>query len=137
MPQPRLLHPILCTIEQIDHNETVVIDPILKQPIGRVGRASTVQVYGQIADKNSKKVSMQEGGRVEVYDGYVLFRTLDLQAASISLNIGDRITEIGEGANVRVQNLYIVSLAYEGHYPSATGATLVKAFYQDRHPSRN
>lgn len=137
MPQPRLLHPVLCTIEQIDHNATILNDPLLKQPIGRVGRASSVQIYGQIADGNSKKVSMQEAGRTELYDGYVLFRTLDLQAANVTLQIGDRITEIGEGVNVRVQNLYIISLKYEGHYPSATGATLVKAFYQDRKSARN
>ena len=78
-------------------------------------------LWAKIADGNSKKVSMQEAGRTELYDGYVLFRTLDLQAANVTLQIGDRITEIGEGVNVRVQNLYIISLKYEGHYPLQQG----------------
>lgn len=136
MPRPRLLHPILCKIEQIDHDNTLLEDAYLKSSIGPVGRATAVSVYGQVEEAGAKKASMMEGGIALQYDGYVLFRWEDLEAQSINLQAGDRISEIGEGTRLRAVDLYIVSVQNGGHYQTYTGATLIKAFYQDRHPAR-
>ncbi len=136
MPNPRLLHPILVTIQQIDHTETLLNDPFLRQSVGPIGRSSNVQLYAQIEDMYSNRAVMTDAGLEQHFDGYALFRTVDLQDASITLKVGDRISVIGEGVNARAKNVYIIKLEYLGHYPNATGATLLKAYYQDRSPSR-
>lgn len=136
MPRPRLLHPILCKIEQIDHDNTLLEDTFLKSSIGPVGRATAFTVYGQVEEAGAKKATMLEGGVALQYDGYVLFRLEDLETVGATLQAGDRISEIGEGTRLRAVDLYIVSVQHGGHYQTYTGATLIKAFYQDRHPAR-
>jgi hypothetical protein len=75
--------------------------------------------------------------------GYVLFRLVDVRAAANRAGFGqyrlkqnDRFLKFGVGPNAVETDLYIVDLRYSGHYPDQGGASLVKAFFEDRNPSK-
>ena len=69
---------------------------------------------------------------VEGSDGYVLFRRIDLDTAGITLQRQDRFSKLGHVET----DVYIVRLEHTAHYPDQGGPTLVKAYFEDRGPSR-
>jgi phosphoribosylaminoimidazole (AIR) synthetase len=73
-----------------------------------------------------------KGGIESEAAGYVLFRYIDLSAAGVTLKQQDRIIKMGHIDT----DVYIIGLKPIGHYQDQNGASLVKAFFTDRAPSR-
>lgn len=131
MPQPNLLHPVPVTIEQ-KATATTVYDEDAREPVGDVERTTPVIVEGQAKWRDQFAVDMEPGGIQETSDGYVLFRRVDLDAESVTLQVFDRITRIG---NIDT-DVYITRLEWTGHYPDQGGPTMVKAHFADRQPAK-
>ena len=137
MPSPRLLHPIPILIRQIDRKFTPKYDNRLKEPIGQSPRLlKPVKLRAQMKIGRTDDAQATGLGIEEKSDGYALFLVADLKRVRITINRGDRIVQIGEGVSKREVDFYIVKFEFRGHYPSARGHTLIKAHFQDRHPSR-
>jgi hypothetical protein len=134
---PHLLHPIRVEIRKKDLEYTAIMDDDLNEPIGQVRRErAPIVLRAQIKIESDKDAVPTEGPIEESERGYVLFLTRELHAAQVTIERGDRIVKIGEGTFARDVNLYITKLQWRGHYPWAGGPTLLKAHFQDRHPSR-
>lgn len=133
MPIPNLIHPVPVSIQVLDRTETFYDDDF-REPVQQAARASTVIVSGQIKWGVDEEKGSQRGGVVEGSDGYVLFRLVDLAAATppVTIKREDRFLRLG---TVDV-DVYVTALRYEGHYDDVGGPTLVKAFFQDRQPAR-
>jgi hypothetical protein len=132
MAQPRLIHPVPVTIEQLDLAETIQDDDY-REPVQQAARkAKVTSVKGQPRWEGSKELEFTKGGVQQKADGYVLFRYVDLEAAGVTLSDNDRFTLIGK----QVTDVYIVQLQPVAHYSDKGGATLLKAFFMDRQPSR-
>ena len=127
---PRLLHPVPVLLEQID-TSTTLYDEDAREPIQQAAHKTVVELSGQVKYGSSKEQSYELGGIRENERGYVLFRTVDLEAKSVTLQLNDRITKIG---NV-THDSYIVRLEPAMHYP-AHGNTGLKAYFSDRAPSK-
>lgn len=141
MPIPNLLHPVPVSIQQIDKTDQDVsggdgtwFDHDFREPVQQVADAvaGVVQVPGQVKWGMDEKLMATLSGALAEADGYVLFRYVDLEANSITLKQNDRFTKLGK---IDV-DVYIIGLRPEGHYTDVGGATLVKAFFKDRQPSR-
>jgi hypothetical protein len=128
---PNLIHPVPVTIRQLNKAGTLM-DNDFREPVQQAVHVSDKTLSGQISWSVKDAMAFTRGGVQESSDGYVLFRSIDLEAASIVLHDNDRIIKLG---NIDV-DLYIVRLKPCGHYPDATGATMVKAYFADRQPSR-
>ena len=128
---PRLLHPAPIVIQQLSTANTIYDDDA-REPIQQAAHASNVTVVGQAQWGLADELAMSGAGPQENASGYVLFRYFDLEAKSVVLRQNDRFIKIGK----QDTDVYIVSLKPTGHYPSAGGATMVKAFFLDRMPSR-
>lgn len=131
MVQPNLIQRIPIQIEQIDLGGTFM-DPDAREPVQQATRTTTVTVDGQPRWSSQKAKGHEPGGRTESSTGYVLFRLFDLSAVGITLEINDRIKKIG-GLDTDV---FIERLEFTGHYEDQNGATLVKAHFEDRQPSK-
>lgn len=140
MPIPNLLHPVPVLVQQINKVDQTVssdgtwFDDDFREPVQHVADATAgeIQVPGQVRWGMDEKLRATLTGAMAESDGYVLFRYVDLEAKSIELKQNDRITKLGK---IDV-DVYIVGLRPEGHYSDIGGATLVKAFFKDRQPSR-
>jgi len=130
-PSPNLLHPVPIIIQQIDISSTFH-DEDFREPIQQSVRKANTTVNGQVKWGIDDSLAMSRGGVSEESAGYVLFRYADLTAASVTLRQNDRFIKIG---NV-LTDVYILRLQPQGHYPSAGGATLIKAFFADRAPAK-
>lgn len=130
MVLPRLLHPVNITLQTMDISNTIY-DENHREPIPQTVRNGDEIVLGQ-ASIYGREMEVDIGGKIIKATGYVLFRYIDLASKSITLKTDDRITKIGNLTCV----YYIVGLTPIGHYPEF-GATMVKAFFNDRHPSKN
>lgn len=130
MRYPRLIHPVDVVIEQIDDADTAW-DEDAREPVFQAARSAAVTLKGQASYGSSKDLSFEQAGRRENESGYVLFRTRDLEAASVTLRPNDRITKIGDVDH----DAYITRLEPKGHYPGYN-STLVKAHFADRAPSK-
>jgi len=129
---PKLLHPVPVQIEQADRGSTIYDDDA-REPIGQVAVSAVVTISGQVKYGSSKQLGYQSGAGVQENEkGYVLFRQRDLDAASIALEPSDRITKIGTVDH----DVYISRIMPTGHYAEFGGNTLVKAFFEDRQPSK-
>ena len=128
---PKLIHPVNVTIEQIDRAGTYY-DEDAREPIQTVGRGSEKIIPGQISWVEQLALSMSKTGASENARGYVLFRKVDLDAASVTLQINDRILKMGHVET----DVYIDELKWMGHYPDQNGPALVRAYFVDRQPSR-
>lgn len=129
---PNLIHPIQIEIEQIIPGETFY-DPDTREPIQQAARSETVVVPGQPRIRSGDELNIvSRGGNRPESEGYILFRKVDLDARGIVLNINDRITKIGH----LEQQLYITRLEWIGQLQDYNGPTLVKAWYEDRRPSK-
>lgn len=134
---PNLIHPIVVWLRQIDRARTAVMDDVLKEPIGQARRKlKPIRLVAQMSIGDTDRPRQSEGGVVEESAGYLLFRTSDLRRAKITIDRGDRIVKIGDPPNQRDADLYILKLQWRGHYQDQGGPTLLKAFFEDRHPSR-
>ncbi len=135
MATPNLLHPVPIIIQQISRQTALELADA-REPIQHAGRAAPVTISGQVNWTSEIGGGVvQVGSRLgeeEMVTGYVLFRYLDLRNASITLQKEDRIRKIGN----REIDGYIVRFQDVGHYPDASGATLVKAFFEARVPAK-
>jgi hypothetical protein len=132
MPVPNLLHPARITLVQRSPGTTEV-DVDAREPIQSAAYVAAVNIQGQPRFKSlGMAAQYHRGGPVIETDGYVLFRYVDLAAASITLAHGDRITQIGH----LVVDIYIERLEPTAPYPDQGGNTMVKAHCKDRAPSR-
>lgn len=98
---------------------------------------------GQMAWTSDEFLDAGVGGANEQSHGYILFRLVDVRAAALvagfnqyRLKQNDRFIKSGVGPNAVDVDLYIVDLRYVGHYADQGGASLVKAFFRDRFPSK-
>jgi hypothetical protein len=128
---PRLLHPVPITIQQLDVSNTIY-DEEAREPIQQASHAVNITIPGQVNWGLAEELAVTNAGPQENASGYVLFRYVDLNAQSVTLKQNDRFIKIGNEDT----DVYVVSLKPTGHYPSAGGATLVKAIFLDRMPSR-
>jgi len=131
MTQPNLIHPVPITIQQLVKDETLY-DEDYREPVQQSVRTQSIEVPGQVRYGSSQELGVTTSGPKEGEAGYVLFRYRDLAAASVTLQQNDRFTKIGN----EIVDVYVTRTQPIGHYPSAGGATLVKAFFTDRQPSR-
>lgn len=131
MPIPRLLHPVPVTIEQIS-KATTLYDEDAREPIQFAARPVSKTLDGQAKWQSQFAEGNTRGGTTEGAAGYVLFRQIDLDAKSIVLQIEDRISRIG----TLDTDVYISRLRPVGHYPDQGGHTMIKAFFDDRQPSK-
>lgn len=131
MPLPNLLHPVKVTLQQIDREQTIY-DEETREPIQRVERKTDKTVNGQVRWGAEKALKPTEGGAQEDSEGYVLFRYVDLKKNNIKLDLNDRIIKIGW----QEHDLYITKLLPLAHYMDQNGATLVRAYFMSRQPSR-
>lgn len=127
---PNLIHPINITIEQWSEGETIYDDDF-REPVQQAARVETKVVKGQ-PNWDLQEASSTKGGVEQDASGYVLFRYIDLNAQGITLKRQDRFIKMGHLDT----DVYIIALKPIGHYPDQNGASLVKAYFTDRAPSR-
>jgi len=131
MTLPFLLHPVPITVERLDTASTLY-DEDAREAVQQASRATEVTIPGQVKWGSVDKVEMERQGVAEGADGYVLFRKVDLDAASIELAPNDRITRIGHVET----DVYVLKLQPMGHYTDQVGHTLVRAWFEDRTPAK-
>lgn len=131
MPVPRLIHPVPVTIQQIDKSATIM-DEDAREPIQSAARPVSKTLNGQVKWQSQFDEQNTRVGTIESASGYVLFRQIDLTAKSIVLQNEDRISRIGTSDT----DVYITNLRPVGHYPDQGGHTMIKAFFDDRQPSK-
>ena len=133
MPIPNLLHPVDIKIDAIDRAGSDMDDQAREPVPGSRHSSTSVTVPAQVAYFNhSERARMVAGGMQRIL-GYLLFRYKDLNDLSYTPRAGDRIVDIGAQTD---QNLYLETFEDAGHYPDQQGATMVRAFFTDRKPSR-
>lgn len=128
---PTLIHPVRVRLERIDKSRTVY-DESTRAPVQQATRKPVIELQGQVKYGTSKEITYETAGTRESESGYVLFRTRDLEAVEVTLSIGDRITKIGAVEH----DAYIIRLEPKGHYGDLGGATLIKAYFEDRQPGK-
>ena len=125
--RPRLIHPLPVILEQLNRGGTDW-DPDFDEPVeGEATYDDPVTLSGQV---NYSAVSqLVTGGSAWLKDsiGRLVFLKADLEAAGITLGIGDKITSI-DGREVAY---YILEPRPQGHYDTAT---LIFAFFGDKEP---
>lgn len=137
MPTPRLLHPVPVELRKADRKFTAAYDENLREPVGQVRRKQKpIKLTAQVKIKDTDATTATEGGEQRQSNGYMLFLTADLKKKGVTIDIGDRVVKIGTGDNAREVDYYIVKFHWRGHYPEHGGPTMVKAFFEDRQPSR-
>lgn len=124
---PNLLHPVDVVVEQIDRGATVYDDDA-REPIQAASRKVQVTLPGQPKWGASNRLEATAGGPVDNAQGYVLFRSIDLEAAGVALGNNDRLLFQG-------REVYIVRLQPMGHYNGQ--AKLVRAWFADREPAKS
>lgn len=128
---PNLIHPCDVKIKQILKSSTIM-DEDAREPVQQAKRAATKTVPGQPKWGQQYGLGAGKAGAVEGSDGYVLFRKIDLDAASVTLQPNDRFVQIGHV----MTDVYIIKLEWCGHYQDQSGPTMVKAHFADRQPSK-
>lgn len=137
LPLPNLLHPIPVVIQQLERTEAVSDDDY-REPVQQAIHGPQIICPGQVAWTSTEFLEAGVLGADSRADGYILFRTVDLRAVGLAvLKQNDRFLKIGVGPNAIEVDLYVVNLRYSGHYADQGGASLVKAFFKDRSPSKN
>lgn len=131
MVLPNLLHPTQITIEQISRS-TTIYDLDAREPVQHAARKTTVVVPGQVNWGTQNTLRLDDAGATGTDRGYVLFRKVDLDGASVTLEVGDRMTMQGHF----IEEVYITGFEPLGHYPDQDGWSLLKAFFTDRLPSK-
>lgn len=127
MTRPRLIHPVLITIEPATVAETIY-DEDAREPVQHLKRSATVELPGQVSWGETEDMEMTEGGAVLSADGYVLFLKEDLDKLSLELKANDRVKKLGWNT----VDLYLVRFQWMGHYSDMGGATMLRAWFRDR-----
>lgn len=140
MNLPNLQHPVSVVISQIQRG-VAEQDPDYRELVqsikGAPERAADIVCVGQVKWTESTSLVVTRLGEQTEADGYVLFRYVDLRAVGITnLHLNDIIKSMGSGANKQSNYLFIVKLEPCVHIPTFGGATMVKAWFKDRDPSR-
>ena len=130
-PVPNLIHPVTVQIEQIQKGSTF-FDEDAREPIQEAARSAVIEVLGQPRWTSSEELSVKRGGVVEGAAGYVLFRKVDLDAASVTLQINDRFKKIG---NVDT-DYYVIKIQPTANYDDQGGPAMFRAWFADRLPSK-
>lgn len=137
MSPPQLKHPIPVEIRKARKKFTAAYDDNFKEPVGQVYRKQKpIKLVAQIKIKDTDAPVFASGNISEQSNGYLLFLTEDLKDAGVTLERGDNVVKIGEGDNEREVDYFLTKFHWRGHYPAHGGPTLLKAFFQDRQPSR-
>ena len=136
MPNPRLLHPILVRIVQID-KATNVVRGRAKEVVRQASRDAYIEIYAQVRRVTSDDPRAMDAGIREEEAGYMIFLTRTLLARSLTLHRGDNVIRIGENAYAETVNLYFTRIIPHAHYPGQRGATLTQAYFSDRQPTRS
>jgi hypothetical protein len=131
MVMPNLLHPVNIQIEKWVIAGTIYDDDV-REPIKQSKRNMVFTVPGQVSWDSEDLVIVDAAGTRLNASGYVLFRYVDLNRVSLILDHQDCIKKIGW----HDVNVYIIKLEPVGHYSDQNGASMVKAFFSDRVPSR-
>lgn len=127
MTVPNLLHPVKITIQRRNVSDTL-FDEDMREPIKQTTYYTEETLWGQVAWENKDNVYVDEKGTRLTAIGYILFRYIDLESASITLKYQDRIKKIGR----HDVELYIIRTRPMGHYSDQDGATLLRAYFVDR-----
>ena len=131
MVLPNLIHPCDIVIAQIIRGETFY-DEDAREPIQQADREVEVTVPGQPSWIRTEEYQVTKGGTRINASGYVLFRKVDLDAISIEIQESDQIKKMGHVET----NVYVVATEWLGHYPDQDGPALIKAYFEDRSPSK-
>lgn len=133
---PRLIHPVQIEVEKIQRT-AAPMDLDYAEPIQQAVRGPRIAAPGQVKWGMDERLRATLIGAEQESEGYIVFRRVDLRRVGlIEIAQNDRFTAIGTGPNRVEVDLYVIGLRYEGHYPDQGGATLVKAFFKDRFPSK-
>jgi len=131
VPIPNLIHPVPIRVQRENKSSTFVDDDF-REPVQQAARLTEFTVGGQVLWGRASSVKPGRGGPQEEYDGYVLFRYVDLETLGQEIKRGDRFALIG-----KIQtDVYVIYLQPCAHYGDQLGATMVKAYFKDRTPSR-
>jgi hypothetical protein len=134
---PNLIHPVPVFLRKAEKALTAVQDDNLHEPVGQVRRQQApTRFLAQVSWGKDQRQDQVAGGAASASDGYLLFRPADLRGRHFEIEVGDCIVQIGEGNAARSTDLYVVALTWMGHYPDQNGASLVRAYFEDRSPSR-
>lgn len=131
MVLPNLIHPINITIQQQDQDNSVMDDDF-REPIQQSARKANVILPGQIKWGRDENLVPGKGGPSEDSDGYVLFRYYDQAAVGVAITRGDRFIRLG----LIDADVYVTGIEPMGHWQDQGGASLFKAYFRDRQPSR-
>jgi len=134
--QARLLHPVLIEVEKIKRT-VAPMDPDYAEPVQQAARGPRISVPGQVQWGMDERLRATLIGAEQESEGYVLFRRVDLRAVGLNeIAQNDRFVAFGTGPNRVEVDLYVIGLRYNIHYQDMGGATMVKAFFKDRFPSK-
>jgi len=129
--RPRLIHPVLVTIEPLDPAHTT-FDAMAREQVPALVRKAPVSMLAQVHWARLQDVEDTPTGNVERYDGYLVFRRDDLTAAGYTPADGDRVVAI-EGVT---KKLYLNPNAQQrGQYQQQHH--LVRVFFRDRGARRD
>jgi hypothetical protein len=131
MTSPRLMHPVQVEIEQLDRSRSLY-DEDFREPVQQAVRGPRTILLGQIHWISDESDQPTNVGMEESSLGYVLFRYADLNAQGVDLKTNDRFVRFGHMS----VDVYVVRLTPCAHYSATNGAALVKAYFQDRFPSK-
>lgn len=134
-----LIHPVDVEIEQLD-SEGTEKDPTrpgeVKTPDGSWGtgvqeaRQSPLTLQGQWKKYKQREMLPGLGGDVPDGKGHVLFESSELEAAGVTLAVGDKFVRI---AGVAVE-FYVIDLIPTGTYGGVSH--MLKAVYSDKPKGR-
>jgi hypothetical protein len=132
---PNLLNAVDVDIEQLDTSATVY-DSDFREPVQQANHSVKKTVKGQVKWSEGRMYGSEMAttpiGVEDNAAGYVLFRFVDLEAKSIVLKNNDRFVKLGKIDT----DLYVIALQPCGHWSDQKGATMIKAYFLDRAPSR-
>lgn len=103
---PRLIHPVDVVLAQVNAGGTTV-DAVYEQPAGPVA-TTPVTVRAQVKTAKGQSLRMTPGGASAVpqTEGHLVCEIDALDAAGVTLHVGDRITSVaGRAVNHRVTRL--------------------------------
>ena len=133
VPIPNLPHAVPITMRLIDKANTLMDDDA-REPVGKPVRTDK-NLIGQIYWQDQTWQSEREG-LVDKTLGYILFRTYDLELASATIQVGDKVVSMGTGRGQVEIPLYIYRFRYRGWHSDQGGHTLLKAWFTDRKPAK-
>ena len=128
-PYPKLIHPVPVTVRKFAWDKTGWDDKA-REPIGHAVRDRAVVLSGQVKYKSIEEPTPEFAGVRRESKGYVIFRYIDLEAAGVTLERGDKITKIGN----RNVTYFVEYFEDAAHYPDLQGAAFLQVWFVDRDP---